>query len=174
MKKLVLFSAIMVSLAACAQESVDSGKQVAAESAAQADAATDAALEATADAAAKADAAAAGRPDLDALLANADPDAGKRLFILCQACHSVAAGGGHKVGPNLYGFFGQAAAQAEGFSYSDALKNSGISWDAVTLDEWIETPAARVPGTTMVFAGIKDPEQRANLIAYLQQATAAQ
>jgi cytochrome c len=111
----------------------------------------------------------AGEPDINTLLAGADPALGKRQFIFCQACHTVEVGGANKLGPNLAGIVGQEAAVAPGFVYSPALTESGLVWDAASLDQWITNPSAMVPGTTMVFAGIKDPEQRANLIAYLQE-----
>lgn len=101
-----------------------------------------------------------------------DPEQGKRYYIFCQACHTLNEGGMNKVGPNLHGVAGNAAAQAGGFVYSDALTNAGLVWDDATLDAWIARPAELVPGTTMVFAGISDPQQRADLIAYLKQATA--
>jgi cytochrome c len=100
-----------------------------------------------------------------------DPEKGKRFYIFCQACHTINAGGMNKVGPNLYGFIGSAAAQAEGFIYSDALVAADITWDEATIDRWITRPSATVPGTTMVFAGINDPQQRADLIAYLIRAS---
>jgi cytochrome c len=112
-------------------------------------------------------------PDMSALLANADAGQGKRQFIFCQACHTTNMGGAIKVGPNLSGIVGRAAGQAEGFVYSAALTDAGLTWDAAALDKWIENPAAMVPGTTMVFAGIRDAEQRANLVAYLIEATGA-
>ncbi len=101
-----------------------------------------------------------------------DIQKGKRVYIFCQSCHTLNEGGMHKVGPNLYGMMGQKAAQADGFIYSDALANSGITWDEATLDKWITRPTELVPGTTMVFAGVTDPQQRADLIAYLVQASA--
>jgi cytochrome c len=118
-------------------------------------------------------AAAAPAADIDARLAVADPAMGQRQYIYCQACHSVDAGGAHKVGPNLHGVFAQPAGQAEGYVYSTVLRESGITWDAAAMDKWLANPAAMVPGTTMVFAGVADPAQRANLIAYLQQVTGA-
>lgn len=99
-----------------------------------------------------------------------DAAAGQRIYIFCQSCHSINEGGSNKVGPNLYGIFGQPAAQAEGFIYSDALSSANITWTADVLDQWITRPAALVPGTTMVFAGVNNPQQRADLIAYLQEA----
>ena len=100
-----------------------------------------------------------------------DPEKGKRVYIFCQSCHTLNAGGMNKIGPNLHGIVGSPAAQVEGFIYSDALSNSGISWDAAALDKWITRPTDLVPGKTMVFAGVNDPQQRADLIAYLEQAT---
>jgi cytochrome c len=100
-----------------------------------------------------------------------DASAGKRLYIYCQACHSLEAGGMNKVGPNLYGVLDRPAAAAEGFIYSDALAQAGITWDDATLDAWIEAPSSLVPGTTMIFAGIRDAQQRADLIAYLREST---
>jgi cytochrome c len=99
-----------------------------------------------------------------------DAAVGKRVYIFCQSCHSINEGGSNKVGPNLYGVFGQQAAQAKGFVYSDALSSANITWTADVLDQWLTRPAALVPGTTMVFAGINKPQQRADLIAYLQEA----
>jgi cytochrome c len=98
-----------------------------------------------------------------------DPESGKRFYIFCQACHSINEGGMNKVGPNLYGVFDKPAGQVEGFVYSEALTAAGINWDKATLDRWITRPSETVPGTTMVFAGINDPQQRADLIAYLKQ-----
>jgi cytochrome c len=120
-------------------------------------------------ASANGDAGAENEADIDALLAAADPALGKRQYIFCQACHTVAAGGANKLGPNLSGIVGKEAAVAPGFVYSAALVEAGLVWDAASLDQWIANPSAMVPGTTMVFAGIRDPEQRANLIAYLQE-----
>jgi cytochrome c len=109
--------------------------------------------------------------EVAARVAAADPDMGKRQYIFCQACHTVNAGGQNKVGPNLSGIIGRSAGQGAGFVYSDPLTESGLVWDVATLDSWIENPRKLVPGTTMIFGGIKDPSQRANLIAYLHQAT---
>jgi cytochrome c len=165
--KLIMSLFALLALAGCAQES-------GAPQSATADAAATAEVTGE-EGASSADAMVAetlpARADIEALLATADADMGKRQFIVCQACHSTMSGGPNKVGPNLYGLMGSPAAQAEGFFYSAALTESGIVWDAAALDQWIENPAAMVPGTTMVFAGLRDPKQRANLIAYLQKVT---
>jgi cytochrome c len=103
--------------------------------------------------------------------ADGDPDMGKRQFAPCSACHTVEEGGPDKLGPNLHGVFGRKAGTKPDFAYSDALKNSGITWDADKINTWITKPAAMVPGTKMAFLGISKDEVRANIIAYLQQAT---
>ena len=79
-------------------------------------------------------------PDIDALLANANAELGKRQFIFCQACHTVEAGGANKLGPNLSGIVDQEAAKVAGFVYSPALSQSGLVWDVATLDQWIANP----------------------------------
>jgi cytochrome c len=100
-----------------------------------------------------------------------DPAAGQRAFIQCAACHSTAEGAPNKVGPNLHGIFGAKAATRPGYTYSPALQASGVTWTDATLDAWLTRPSALVPGTKMVFAGIPDAGHRADLIAYLKQAT---
>ena len=112
-------------------------------------------------------------PDVNDLLASADIKRGKTLFLQCRACHSLQDGGAHKVGPNLYGMFGREAGAAPGFTYSDAVVNSGIIWDAASMDQWLARPSDYLPGNRMVFVGIKKPQDRANLIAFLQQETGA-
>lgn len=103
----------------------------------------------------------------------ADPAArGRLLFLQCRACHTLAAGEPHKVGPNLHGLFGAAAASRPGFAaYSKALKESGLAWDEAALDRFLAGPGRAVPGTTMAFAGLPKPEDRAAIIAYLRAAT---
>lgn len=95
-----------------------------------------------------------------------DADAGKAVFNKCKACHSIEAGK-KMVGPSLHGIVGRKAAASEGFSYSDAMKNSGKTWDAATLDAYIADPKGNMPGNKMVFVGVKDETDRKNLIAYL-------
>lgn len=117
------------------------------------------------------DATAGTAPDLPALLASADLDKGRVLFLQCRACHSLEKGGANKVGPNLYGIFGQTAGQVPGFVYSEVLAASGIVWSAESLDEWLARPSDFLPGNRMVFVGIRSPADRANLIAWLKQET---
>jgi cytochrome c len=103
----------------------------------------------------------------------AEPAArGRILFLQCRACHGVAAGEPHKVGPNLHGILGAAAASRPGFaSYSAALKASGLVWTEAELDRFLAAPGRAVPGTSMAFAGMERPADRAALIAYLREAT---
>ena len=116
---------------------------------------------------------AAPAPDLKTLLAAADPEKGKVLFLQCRACHSLEAGGANKVGPNLHGFFGRKAGLAPGFTYSDVVTQSGIVWSEEALDHWLARPSEFLPGNRMVFVGIRKPEDRANLIEYLKRETGA-
>jgi cytochrome c len=97
-----------------------------------------------------------------------DAKRGAQLFGQCAACHSVQRSE-HQTGPSLAHIFKHKAASAEGFMrYSEALKRSGLTWDEATLDKWLANPAQLVPGTTMTFAGIKEPQARQDVIAYLQ------
>ncbi|MGI9342115.1 MAG: c-type cytochrome [Gammaproteobacteria bacterium] len=112
-------------------------------------------------------------PDMDALLASADLKRGETLYFQCRACHTMNEGGPHKVGPNLWGMFGRKAGQGDGFAYSDAVKNSDIVWTAETVSAWLEQPADYLPGNMMVFVGVKKPQDRANLIAFLKANTGA-
>ena len=98
---------------------------------------------------------------------SADAGNGKAVFSRCAACHTNNQGGPNGVGPNLFGVVGRKAASKPDFSYSLPLKNSHIVWTPQKLDAWIANPAKLVPGTRMVFAGISDAKQRADLIAYL-------
>jgi len=98
----------------------------------------------------------------------ADVTNGQSKFAVCRSCHSLTADGPNMTGPNLHGLFGRKAGSHPDFNYSEGVKNSGITWDAATLDKWIESPRGVVPGTKMSFAGIKDPKDRADLIGYLK------
>lgn len=94
-------------------------------------------------------------------------DAGESIFRQCQACHALQEGQ-NRVGPTLYNVVGRVAGTVEGYNYSAANKDSGVTWDVATLHEYLEDPRGFMPGTKMAFAGIKDPQGRADLIAYLK------
>jgi cytochrome c len=92
---------------------------------------------------------------------------GAKLFLQCRACHTVAPGAAHTVGPNLAGVMGAKAATRPGYNYSPALKKANLTWDKATMDAWLTRPAKLVPGNKMAFAGMSNPQQRADMIAYL-------
>jgi cytochrome c len=101
-------------------------------------------------------------------LASADPAKGEAQFKKCASCHSIDKGGAAGIGPNLYGIVGAKHGHMPGFGYSDAMKASGDKvWDWQTLAAWLSNPKKYIPGNKMSFAGIGKPEDRANLIAYL-------
>lgn len=103
---------------------------------------------------------------------DADLVNGARQFRRCQSCHTLNEGGRHTVGPNLHGVMGRAAADADRFSFSSQLSEAGLIWDLETLDAWIENPRALVPGNRMSFVGLRDAEDRRDVIAYLAVETA--
>lgn len=97
---------------------------------------------------------------------------GERLFNQqCKACHTLGKEGVSTVGPNLHGLFGRKAGAVAGYSSSDAMKGSGIVWDDRILMDYLKDPKGRVPGTKMVYAGLKQEAQRADMIAFLKKAT---
>ena len=96
-----------------------------------------------------------------------DAAAGEKVFAVCKVCHQVGDNAKNAVGPVLNGLFGRKAGSVEGYSYSEANKKSGITWDDATFTEYIKDPKAKVPGTKMAFAGIKDEQKIKDLIAYL-------
>jgi cytochrome c len=98
-----------------------------------------------------------------------DPAAGQKIFAQCRACHQVGESAKNAVGPHLNGLFGRKAGTVEGYSYSPANKNSGITWDEATFREYIKDPKAKIPGTKMVYAGLKDEQRVNDLVAYLKQ-----
>lgn len=101
-----------------------------------------------------------------------DPARGATLFRQCATCHSVEPGV-HLTGPSLAAIWGRQAGTVGGYGrYSDALKHAAVTWDAATLDRWLERPEKLVPDNTMTFAGVADARQRADLIAYLEAVAA--
>jgi cytochrome c len=98
-----------------------------------------------------------------------DAGAGEAVFKRnCAICHTVEAGK-NKIGPSLAGVAGRKAGTVPGYSYSDANKNSGDTWDDATLDEYLTDPRKKIPGTKMIFPGLKNPDDRKAVIAYLKQ-----
>jgi cytochrome c len=96
-----------------------------------------------------------------------DAAAGEKVFAVCKACHQVGDTAKNSVGPVLNGLFGRKAGSVEGYNYSEANKNSGLTWDEATFAEYIKDPKAKVPGTKMLYAGVKDEQKIKDLIAYL-------
>jgi len=103
--------------------------------------------------------------------AEGDPATGKRQFAQCAACHTVEADGATKVGPNLHGIIGRKAGSNAGYDYSPAMKSAGFVWDEARLDTYITKPSVFIPGNKMAFLGVGKDDVRANIIAYLKEAT---
>jgi cytochrome c len=101
----------------------------------------------------------------------ADLDNGAAKFALCSSCHTLGQGGPTMTGPNLYAILGEKAGVRPGFKFSDPMKAAGFTWDAAHLDTWITDPKVMIPGTKMTFAGMKDPKDRTDVIAYLMVQT---
>jgi cytochrome c len=98
-----------------------------------------------------------------------DPASGEKVFAQCRACHQIGPNAKNAVGPVLNGLFGRHSGSVEGYNYSPANKNSGITWDEATFREYIKDPKAKIPGTKMIFAGVKDEQRINDLVAYLKQ-----
>lgn len=98
-----------------------------------------------------------------------DPAAGEKVFIKCKICHQIGPTAKNAVGPILNGIVGRKSASIENFNYSQANRDSGITWDEPTLFEYLKNPQAKVPGTKMAFPGLPSDQDRANVIAYLKQ-----
>jgi cytochrome c len=98
-----------------------------------------------------------------------DAAAGEKAFAQCRACHQVGETAKNAVGPVLNGLFGRKSGTVEGYNYSPANKNSGITWDEAIFRDYIKDPRAKIPGTKMIYAGLKDEQRVTDLIAYLKQ-----
>ena len=98
-----------------------------------------------------------------------DAAAGEKVFAQCRACHQVGPSAKNGVGPHLNGLIGRHSGSVEGYNYSPANKNSGIMWDEATFRDYVKDPKARIPGTKMVYAGLKDEQRITDLVAYLKQ-----
>lgn len=103
-------------------------------------------------------------------LADGDAAQGEKVFGKCKACHDVVSDK-NKVGPSLHGVIGRKAGTVEGFKYSEAMANSGITWDVTTLTAYLKDPKGNVPGNKMAFAGLKKDEEVVDVIAYIEQAS---
>lgn len=98
-----------------------------------------------------------------------DAAAGEKVFTQCKACHQIGEGAKNAVGPVLNGVIGRPAGTYEGYNYTPANKTSHLTWDEATFRDYIKDPRAKVPGTKMIYAGIKDDKKIDDLLAYLKQ-----
>lgn len=98
-----------------------------------------------------------------------DAAAGEKVYAQCRACHQVGETAKNTVGPILNGVIGQKAGTREGYGYSAAMKESGLTWDDATFADYIQNPRTKVPGTKMIYAGLKDEKRIADLLAFLKQ-----
>lgn len=111
-------------------------------------------------------------PAAAALAQAGDAAKGERVFATqCKACHTLERGGASVTGPNLYGLMARKSGGLPGYGYSEAMRRFAIVWDEKTLANYLRDPKGDMPGTKMVFAGVKRPDQLADLIAYLKEAT---
>lgn len=108
-------------------------------------------------------------PDLATLLAEGSAAAGEGVFAKCTSCHSIEQGGANGIGPNLQGIMGKPIGQhVSGFAYSSALSDKGGTWDWDAMDAWLTSPRAFANGTKMSFAGLSKPQDRANVMLYME------
>jgi cytochrome c len=108
-------------------------------------------------------------PPVDTLLASANAGAGQSAIKQCASCHSWTKGGANKQGPNLYDVVGREIGKEAGFNYSSAVAQKGGKWTFDELYQWLKNPKTFIPGNKMAFGGVKDPKERANIIAYLDK-----
>lgn len=99
--------------------------------------------------------------------ASADYNRGRRIFTQCKSCHSITAGGPAILGPNLHGLFGREVGTKEGYAYSQALQDADFTWTPEKLEQWLANPRKFLPGNKMSFAGIRRPDDRTAVIAYI-------
>ncbi|WP_233997189.1 c-type cytochrome [Porphyrobacter sp. HT-58-2] len=155
--------ASLVTLSACGGKQAEEAPAETTEAAAPAEAPA-ATEEAPAEATEAAAAAAGGTLEFASM--TTDAKAGEKVFALCRSCH-VLDEGVNRVGPSLHKIVGRKSGSVAGFAYSDANKNSGVTWSEDVLFEYLKDPKGFMPGTKMAFPGIKNDQDRANLVAYL-------
>jgi len=110
------------------------------------------------------------KPEPDVTVPDGNAKKGAKIFkAKCAQCHTIDKGGNAKQGPNLFGLFGRPAGSFPGFAYSDANKNSGITWSDKHLLVYLKNPKAYIPGTKMVFAGLKKEKEQGDLVAYFRE-----
>jgi len=112
---------------------------------------------------------AAAEQPIEVYLAKADPAKGQQVFNKCMACHNADKGGANQLGPNLWDVIGEPIGQGKGFAFSDALAKHGGTWNWDNLAQWLSSPRGFAPGTKMTFAGLSDPQDRADVLLYLNQ-----
>ncbi len=112
--------------------------------------------------------AALGAALLPSVASAQDAAAGEKVFAQCRACHQVGETAKNGVGPHLNGLVGRHSGAVEGYNYSEANKKSGLTWDEATFLDYIKDPKAKIPGTKMVYAGLKDEQRAKDLFAYLK------
>lgn len=109
----------------------------------------------------------AAEPAIGTMMASADVQRGESVFAKCSACHTINQGGANGIGPNLWATMGKPIAGHAGFAYSEALKAKGGTWDFEAMNAWLKSPRRFADGTKMTFAGLSNPQDRADVIAYM-------